>query len=231
MRRRRSASGRGRNWVTLSERPATDDARGRCDGSFTLLEYILVVASWHDKVAAHLIIDVRALHLRLVIGSLASPETIVGGTNLHHPFVTLFVFARTRVRIGIDEPTNRVTIASSTMRIELSSLVACFNVDLGEISCTSDLNISTRLDKVNRAEGTCRNKSSSMILRTPSYFVLLTVCNGGIGIGWSPKTKVLGRIDDYRLTHRSVIVALGTDVGSLLTIFARLGKTGVAECV
>lgn len=120
----------------------------------------------------------------------------------------------------------------SAVRVELSSLVVCSDVDLCKVTCTGDLNVGVCLDPVDRSEGACWDHASTVVLSAPSDFVLFGDGDLCVGLGWCPQAEVFGRVDKDCLTHGVLgRLSLFADVGSLLTLFAGLGQVVVLEGV
>ena len=74
--RRGSVTGRGSDGITLGEGPGGDDSGCLCSVGVTGLKGTAVVVSWHEPVAAHLVVDVGAEHLGSGIGALAAAEAV-----------------------------------------------------------------------------------------------------------------------------------------------------------
>ena len=62
---------------------------------------------------------------------------------------------------GVDEGADRVTHASSTVRVKLATIVALRNVHLGEIADTGDLDVGWGLGEVNTLERAVGDEASA----------------------------------------------------------------------
>ena len=77
------------------------------------------------------------------------------------------------------------------MRVQLSSVVTLGNVDLSAVNETYYLDVVGCAHVLQTLEGTLGNETSTLSrLAAPRYFLMLSVTNGRVRVGWGPKAEV-----------------------------------------
>jgi len=103
-------------------------------------------------------------------------------------------------RVSIYKSSDRIAISISTSIVQFTARVVPRDIDFGEVANTGDLNVVGGLNKVNTAESTIREGSSS----TTRFGAVSNFNTFGITDGsklWrSPETKVARRVDPESLT-------------------------------
>lgn len=181
--------------------------------AIALLKDTAVVVGGLVPEATHDIVDVRA-PLTVPRTRTAGTEAVLGGRHEVLPFGKLLPVAS--VSAGEDLATDGVTRASSTVRVELTALVASLDVNLGEITSTGDLDERGSLEEVSAMDGAIRDQTGAVTgLHTVGDHDCFQVTNsvGAIGLGRTPETEVLDRVDKDVLT-------LGLGVGGAVTLLA-----------
>jgi len=163
---------------------------------FARFEYARIVIGRHVPVAAHLVIDMLAVLPS--VGASASAEAKFGVTHEAGPFCVLEVGAE---GIAIDKTANGVTVAVSTMRIQFTTRITLLDIDLGEITDASNLDIVLGANEVNAFESAVGNDTRApAALSAPGNFVLLCVADIA-NLRRCPQTKVVGVVDPHGLAH------------------------------
>lgn len=172
-----------------------------------------------------------AEHLRNVICTFASTETVGSGRDFHHPLVDLLVCTLGTPSSSVNQTTDRISVARCTVRIQLTTLVTLLDVELGQVSRTCDLQVGGGTDKVYRVESPIGNLACTVILGAPGYLDLLSHRHFLTCGRRSPKTEVLCRVEKERLAHGRVRVRTRATVCTRLTRLASVGQVRVAELV
>jgi len=185
------------------------------------LELAGVVVGGHVPGAAHDIIDVLAVLSSVGTGARTEAE-LIGGHKVG-PFVVLEVLAK---GIAIHKATNRVTVAVSTVRVKLASLVILGDVDLGKVTDASNLDIVLGLDEMDALKGTLGHDTSTTArLGAPCDLLALSITNGTNARG-SPEAKVINVVEPGSLAHRLGVRVGGGNalVRASLSIFGLVGR-------
>ena len=78
--------------------------------------------------------------------------------------------------VGGNVTTDGVAITGCTVRVELTTLVALGDVELGEVTCTLNLPVQGSLDKVGRGDGTVGNDTGIVTGFYPSAMTFARTC-------------------------------------------------------
>ena len=126
----------------------------------------------------------------------------------------------------IRQPSNYINHHSLThaVRVELSSLVSCCNVDLRELALARELDVVGRGNPVQTGERPSRNRSGPVaVFLAPGHLVLLAVADRVASLGWGPEAEVVERVDVHNLAL-GVLRVLGPALGRAK--LARLSSVG-----
>jgi len=124
------------------------------------------------------------------------------------PFCVLVVGSE---GIAEDESTYGVTVAVSAVRIKFTTLVTLLNIDLSQVTDTSDLNVVLGTNKVDALESAIRDETcASAALGAPSDFLPLGIADIANG-GRRPQAEIIGVVHPHGLAHRG-LGRLGTAV-------------------
>jgi len=137
----------------------------------------------------------------------ASSDAKLGRRHKIRPFQVLLNCSK---RVAIQEPSYRVSIAVSTMRIKLTTSIASLNVDLCKITDSSNLHVVFRLNKMSAGDGSIRDQPSTMArFRAPCDLFSLCFADHPLGHSWGPQTKVIDTVEVARLAQ-GVLGIFGT---------------------
>jgi len=205
--------GRGRT-DTLEPGRGAIDTHGEIVVAETGLEGACIVVGRHIPEATHNVVDVLAILSSVGTCACAEAEFSVGDER--SPFVVLEAGAKC---IPVDETTNRVTVTVSTMGVELASLIAAWDVDVGKLALTSPLDIIGCLDKVNTSESTVGDETTATARSSaPCDLVTLGIANGA-DLGGSPETEVVDGVHPDGLAHAGLRRCGATVINARLTAF------------
>lgn len=115
-----------------------------------------VVVCGHVPEATHEVVDVLAVPGGVGAGTSPEAELVVRYETC--PLVVLQIVAKT---IAENETTNRIAIPISTMRVELPSFIAVWDVDLCKVTYTGHLHVIRCLDEVDTFQCTIGNGPGS----------------------------------------------------------------------
>jgi len=179
-RERRALRGRGRRVrgrrvrLALEECGRAVDAHGLARVTEAVLKDAGGVIGRHVPLAAHHVVDMHAEPGRLG-AVLASAEAELGVRHEVGPFVHLRKRAECRRK---HETADRVSIAISTMRVQFTTFVSGRNVQVREVTNTSNLHEVRRLDEVCAGDGAVGNQAGAVaILHAPGDFKSLCIAN------------------------------------------------------
>lgn len=152
------------------------------------------------------------------VGSRADSNAEFAVGNERSPFLNLSTLV-------VYKSSSGVTISRSTMRIELSSAISRFYVELGKISSTGDLGVVRCNKHMSRVNGSLRHETSSVTRGgTPCDFFGLSLANLTVGIRGSPQAEVLYGVDHDSLTHRILRIVRTTVVVADLSLLPGLTR-------
>jgi len=155
------------------------------------------------------------------IRSGASTHTELRVADEAGPFVVLDVRSE---GVAEHKTANRVPVAISTVRIQFSSLVALLNIDLSEITNTSDLNVVRSANEMHALKGSVRNDTcASTALSAPCNFFPLCIADIS-NARRSPQAKISRIIHPHRLAHGALRRRGSTVVNAGLTSLRFIGK-------
>ena len=144
-------------------------------GTVALLKLARVVVGRLVPVAAHNVVNVRA-PLCVVRARDAGTEAELVGRDKVLPLAKTLEAASELA--GENEGTTGVAVAGSTVGVELSTLVASLDVDLGQVTGTSDLKVRRSLEEVGTLDGTVGDEPGTVAaLQAPRDDSLLLVTN------------------------------------------------------
>jgi len=109
------------------------------------------------------------------------------------------------------KPADRVTIAVSTVWVELASSVSRRNVELCQVTGTSDLNVIGCLDEVGSLNGAVGHETrTGSRLQAPGDFEALSLSNDRVcsRLRRSEQAEVIDRVDVRVLTHRRLLLVV-----------------------
>jgi len=189
--------------------------------SFAGLKLASVIVGRHVPKAAHHVVDMLAQFPSAGTTS-AGAEAKFVIRNETGPLVVLQVGSE---GVAVDEASHGVSITISTMRVEFSSRVTFFNVDLSEVANAGDLDVVRGANEVNTFEGTIGNDTgASSALGTPGDFLTFRVADDAVRVGRGPEAEVVRVIDPGGLAFRRRGRATAAAVGSELSILGLAGK-------
>jgi len=116
-----------------------------------------VVVGGHVPIAAHDIVDMLAVDISIC--ALAASDAKFSGRHEVSPLVNLTTRAED---VRVDQSTNGVTVSIGTVVIHLSTIITSYDVDLGEVALTGNLNVVGSLDEVDTSEGSRRHDARSV---------------------------------------------------------------------
>ena len=123
---------------------------------------------------------------------------------------------------GEDEASNGVARARGTVGVELTAFVALLNVELGQVTDTSDLDVGGRLEEVGTLDGTIGNEARAVArLHAPGHLLFLGCTDDRVGLGGCKEAKVLDAVDEDVLAARRLArgaVARHAVVPAVLTV-------------
>jgi len=207
------------------------NTHGKIVVGFARFEFPRIIVSRHVPFAAHLVVDVLAELPRTGTGASAHAELVCADEA--GPFCVLVVGSE---GVAEDESTYGVSVAVGAVRIKFATLVTLLNIDLGQVTNTSDLNVVLCTNKVDALESAIRDETcASAALGAPSDFFPLGIAN----IAYRrrrPQAEIIGVVHPNGLAHRG-LRRLGTAiVGAGLTALRFRGQlvvhvTGVPNLV
>ncbi len=192
--RRRRRVRRWRRVDALVPGRGSIDAHGKIIVTKARLEDAWIVVGRHVPVAAHNVVDVLAVACGVGSGlgeiwpsasfvqqNIRKDEGTYAGTEaefrIRHKVRPLVVLDAAPERIAIHKTANRVAVAISAMRVELSSVVAPRDVDLRQVANTGDLDIVRRLHEVHTCQRAVRDGTRAAArLRAPSDLFDVRCC-------------------------------------------------------
>lgn len=135
-----------------------------------------VVIARHIPFAAHYIVSMLAESWRVGTLGVTNPETELVESHKVSPFEDLFELSKGGRK---DDAANRVSVSVSTVGIQFATLVTVRDVQHGQLSGASDLNVVGGNHPVSASDRAIWNKScTGATLDTPRHFESLGVTNG-----------------------------------------------------
>lgn len=105
--------------------------------------------------------------------------------------------------VAVNKTTNGVAVTVCTMVVELASLVAGGDVNLGEVTLAGDLDVLGRLDKVHAVEGALRYQAGSVaVLGAVGDHLSLSVTDC-LDNGGSPQAEVINGVEPCTIMYQS----------------------------
>jgi len=229
----RSRVSGGSRLDTLVPGRGTVDTHRFADITVTRLEDAFVIVSRHVPGATHHVVDMLAIGAGFRADACADAELI----RAHEvgPLMELLSGAKD---VAVNETTDGVAVTVGAMVVELASLVARGDVNLGEVTLAGDLDVLGRLDKVDAVEGARRYHAGAVDVlgavgdhlslsvtdcldngRTPQAEVINGVEPEGLAIGAGRRagtTVVVTSLTDLRLVGE--VVGEVTDVPHLIAV-------------
>lgn len=190
--------------------------------SIALVKRARVVVTGDVPVAAHYVVD--------VVAPLPGVRSVVTSTNaelvVRDELSPLFELESLSTDVGEKKTSDRVTVSISSVRVELSSIVASRDVHLGEFTGTSNLNVLLSPGEVNSGEGSFGNQTSSVSsFGAPSDFVTFGISDSSLGRR-TPETEVVYTVDPSGLAvgvgRVSVLAAVVVSVLTVLRLVRRV---------
>jgi len=115
------------------------------------------------------------------------------------------------------------------MRVKFTASITFRDIQLGQVTCSCDLNKIRCLDEMGAFNGPIRDQAGAItISETPGYFVLLCVtnCRTFTRFWGSPQTEVVYGVDVGVLAHGRLISRRSTFISTLLTVLTVVRSVG-----
>jgi len=184
--------------------------------TYAVFVFACTVVSRDVPLTAHFIVNVIAKLRRATSNASTHAEHVFREEAC--PFVVLRIGTKTVAKY---KTAGWVTDTSSTAVIKLSSLIIRSEVELREVSSTSDLNIVRCLDEVDSVESSIRNNASTTIrCSTPCHGFMFGLADSAVRMGRCPETKVLSGVQPCSL---AVGLLVGGGAALICTVLAFLG--------
>jgi hypothetical protein len=181
-----------------------------------------VVVGGDVPVATHLVVDVVA-----VLGSITANASTDAEFSVRDERCPLVVLNTRAEGVTVEKSTSRVATTVSTTVIEFSSRVTLLDVQLGEVTDTSNLNVVRSLDEVNTLEGSVGDSTSTAArLGAPCNSLMLSIADSAVGVRRCPETEVLSGVDPSSLAVGRLGRGSSASVGSVLVVLGGGGKLG-----
>jgi len=170
----------GRHGIALMEGGSSIDSHWLSTVRVAAVEPDVVIAR-HIPFAAHNIVNVLAESWRVGSLGVTNPETELIESHKVSPFEHLLELSEGGRK---DDTADRVSVSVSTVGIQFTTLVTVRDVQQGQVSDASDLNVVGGNHPVSASDRAIWNKScTGATLDTPRHFNLLGVTNGRLSPG------------------------------------------------
>lgn len=153
----------------------------------------------------------------------ADPEAEFAVGDKGSPLVNLLA-------VGIDKTSDRISVASRAVRVELATGITRGDIDLGKVSGAGDLGVMRRNEVVSRVYSAFRHHPCAVTrCRAPRHFDLLRIADRPARCRRCPQAKVRNAVDESSLAHCVRTIGCPAVIVSGLARLARMRE--VAEAV